>query len=101
MSVADRIREYMGMDQFVDDCRKLFDDNDADGTGSINQDELFSLLQDFWSKWTDQLKFPKYTEEDSAAILSEMDQDKDGELNFEEYEAFMRKTFEQIATTFE
>jgi len=77
-------RKYIQEDM----CWRAFKTFDVDGGGTIDKEELLKLLG--FDSLADQMQV-KLTEAEVDAIMNEVDLNRDGKIDFEEFMAMMRK----------
>jgi hypothetical protein len=89
MSVFDEAKALLSdPEQLRSLAQGVFDPIDADGSGFIDQNELFNAM----SKAASAANAPAPTEQQVAAAITEADTNQDGRVAFEEYLGLLRRT---------
>ncbi len=73
-------------------AKRTFDAVDFDGSGQISQDELYTIL----CAICEDVGFEKPTEQENKQILSKIDKDNSGSINFEEFKRLFKKLLQII-----
>lgn len=84
MSVKEILKNSKLFDKIA---QQTFDAVDTDGSGLVSEDELFIIL----SSIANDLGYEKPTEEDTKNILKEIDVDKSGAIDFNEFKDLFRR----------
>jgi Ca2+-binding EF-hand superfamily protein/translation elongation factor EF-1beta len=86
------------IDKQLVQARRVFDALDADGNGVLTGDELTQLANWVFEKFHpgDVPLTEEEREDEAAKLLSRLDENDDGVLEFEEFEAWFRKTCDSI-----
>ncbi len=73
-------------------ARQIFDRYDKNKDGSIEKSELKSLLTEISKK----LNYPEPNDEDIENGLKELDLNKNGKLEFDEFYPFFKQVYDSI-----
>eukprot|EP00656_Telonema_subtile_P018970 TRINITY_DN20306_c0_g1_i2.p1 TRINITY_DN20306_c0_g1~~TRINITY_DN20306_c0_g1_i2.p1 ORF type:complete len:356 (+),score=129.41 TRINITY_DN20306_c0_g1_i2:348-1415(+) len=94
----ERVLAAKALNPTVVKARKKFDQLDTDGNGMLEGDELVALSDWVWSSFHPDRKPLSYTqrEQEAAKLLNRLDQNKDQQLSFDEFEAWFTRTCESI-----
>eukprot|EP00455_Lapot_gusevi_P051444 TRINITY_DN766_c0_g1_i1.p2 TRINITY_DN766_c0_g1~~TRINITY_DN766_c0_g1_i1.p2 ORF type:complete len:108 (-),score=42.96 TRINITY_DN766_c0_g1_i1:69-392(-) len=93
--MADAVQEfaaYLESQEFLDNANAKFDEVDANRSGSIDKNELLTVLQQIYEDWV-VVKFPHVpppTAQDAEDAMRDLDRDGNGNLDRAEFAQFVK-----------
>merc|ERR1711934_650638 len=84
------LKEEFG-EEFEEECKRMFGENDADGSGTLELKELLPTLKTLWASFG--CTAPEPTLEDCEEVLSQFDTNNDNVVNQQEFATFCKVLF--------
>lgn len=84
------------------EIRCFFEDEDKDGSGFIDTEELGNIIERFrHDVKTLQVELPLHLRGTPEEIISKYDDNKNGKLDYEEFQVFLTETYKIIVASFD